>query len=231
MKLLTTFLFAFFSLVSTICYAKSLPDSVISEESLGSLKTVHISTHASQALLSRQAKVELVIKSLASNLKTAIKLNSKKRDKIRSLLLMSGVSKQDMVDGKFSLLPDYGVFTDNSTGQKAENKLSVIVNTRHQMTELLKIVYSDDQVFIASNTSVEGDRDVIAESLRKQAIENADKVANIYESRRGVKLTPVSFKEDFVDEFKVKVSPHEREHFGQAHFNMNVTVSYQKTTP
>ncbi len=228
---LTTFLFTFVSLASTTCYAKSLPDSVISEESLGSLKTVHISTHASRALLSKQAKVELVIKSLANNLKTAIRLNSKKRDKIRSLLLMSGISKQDMVDGKFSLLPGYGVYTDNSVGQKAENKLTVIVNTKHQMTELLKIVYSDDQVFIASNISVEGDRDSIAESLRKQAIDNADEVASIYESRRGVKLTPVSFKEDFVDEFKVKVSPHERDHFGQAYFNMHVTVSYQKTIP
>lgn len=212
------------------------------EKYLGGLdKTVMIQGTAETRSSSNKAIIHIVVETESVTLEKALQDNSLIRLRVRAQLKKAGISEENVRGSRFSSTPEYGFFGDEPKSYKVKNSLAIVVMSEEQMIKVASISDKEKNVRYISSKADVGDRLVIRAKLLRDALKSVKTKADIYQDQLGLKLTPISFSEQWHDAVDLELEPRryksnissvayrsgKQASFGEAKFVMSVSVKYK----
>ena len=159
-------------------------------------KIVTLSAEAEEKAYSDRAIISLVITSEDKQLSTSIANNSAIRESISQQLVSSGLNPDYIKSSKFSTSPQYGWFGKKPDSYKVVNRMAVTITDESQLKTIATVTDSKEEVELSDITFEHSQKDAFKSRVKQLALEKVMKQKAIYESSLGVKLTPVSFRDN-----------------------------------
>jgi len=159
-------------------------------------KIVTLSAEAEEKAYSDRAIISLVITSEVKQLSTSIANNSAIRESISQQLVSSGLNPDYIKSSKFSTSPQYGWFGKKPDSYKVVNRMAVTITDESQLKTIATVTDSKEEVELSDITFEHSQKDAFKSRVKQLALEKVMKQKAIYESSLGVKLTPVSFRDN-----------------------------------
>ena len=97
---------------------------------------------------------------------------------------------------KFSTSPQYGWFGKKPDSYKVVNRMAVTITDESQLKTIATATDSKEEVELSDITFEHSQKDAFKSRVKQLALEKVMKQKAIYESSLGVKLTPVSFRDN-----------------------------------
>ena len=159
-------------------------------------KIVTLSAEAEEKAYSDRAIISLVITSEDKQLSTSIANNSAIRESISQQLVSSGLNPDYIKSSKFSTSPQYGWFGKKPDSYKVVNRMAVTITDESQLKTIATVTDSKEEVELSDIAFEHSQKDAFKSRVKQLALEKVMKQKAIYESSLGVKLTPVSFRDN-----------------------------------
>ena len=232
-------------IISNSAYAEPRIEGTVSELKKyflsKNVKTVVLEATAYNKISYKKAVIKLLVKTENKKLASALDSNSAIRNRIKKMLISSGINKGNIKESKFSSTPEYGIFGDEPDSYKVENTLSIVVNTEQQMIKVAAISDKEKGVRYVSSKPEIGDHSQIRSGLIKKVLAKINDKALIYQNNLKIKLIPESFNEVSFNVIETQQTPRLQKskfssyssdqvgisNFGETKFSITLRVTYR----
>lgn len=156
-------------------------------------KIITINGNSERVVISKSAKVKLLVETESNLLSEALKNNFNIRKAAKKNIEKLGINKNMISESKFSSTPEYGLFSDTPKSYLVKNIISIVVTSEEQLISLANISDTNDKIRYLSAKPMIANKSKINTELLNEAINLAKEKAVMYESSLGVKLVPIFF--------------------------------------
>ena len=159
-------------------------------------KIVTLSAEAEEKAYSDRAIISLVVTSEDKQLSTSISNNITLRESISQQLVTAGINPDHIKSSKFSTSPQYGWFGKKPDSYKVVNRMAVTITQESQLKTIASVADSKEQMELSDIAFEHSQKDAFKSQVKQLALEKVMKQKALYETSRGVTLTPVSFRDN-----------------------------------
>jgi uncharacterized protein YggE len=173
---------------------KGSPDEV--QQYLTDSKLATIAGRAREKAYSDKAIISLIVTTEDPKLAVSIDRNTELRTKISKTLAEEGIKPDNIKTSKFSTSPQYGWFGKKPDSYKVINRMAITVFNENQVRQIAQISDENKEIEFGRTVFEHSEKEAFKAKLKKQALEDAMRQKQYYESTLGVKLTPVNFRDN-----------------------------------
>ena len=159
-------------------------------------KIVTLSAEAEEKAYSDRAIISLLITSEDKLLSVSISNNIALRESISQQLVSAGINPEYIKSSTFSTSPQYGWFGKKPDSYKVVNRMAVTITEESQLNTIAGVADSEEEIELSDITFEHSKKDAYKSKVKQLALEKVMKQKALYESSLGVKLTPVSFRDN-----------------------------------
>ncbi len=157
-------------------------------------KIVSMYAEAEETAYSDKAIISLVITTEDKLLSTSLSKNSKLRENITKLLVMSGVKQDDIKSSKFSTSPQYGWFGKKPSSYKVVNRMAVSITDEAHLQKIAEVADNHEEAELSSTSFEHTKKDELEDQVKEKALAKVMKQKQFYEKKLGMQLVPVGFR-------------------------------------
>jgi len=159
-------------------------------------KIVTLSAEAEEKAYSDRAIISLLITSEDKLLSVSISNNIALRESISQQLVSAGINPEYIKSSTFSTSPQYGWFGKKPDSYKVVNRMAVTITEESQLNTIAGVADSEEEIELSDIAFEHSKKDAYKSKVKQLALEKVMKQKALYESSLGVKLTPVSFRDN-----------------------------------
>lgn len=154
---------------------------------------ISLSASAEETAYSDEATLSLVVTTEEKALAQSIEKNAALRDSIRATLLKSGIKVEDINNSKFSSSPQYGWFGKKPSSFEVVNRVAIKITTEEQLKTVAKLADEHEEIILGGTEFKHSAKEEFEKKVKEEALNKILAEQKVYESKLGVKLTPVAF--------------------------------------
>ena len=159
-------------------------------------KIVTLRAEADKKAYSDRAIISLVITSEEEQLSTSISTNMALRESISQQLIAAGINPEHIKSSQFSTSPQYVWYGKKPDSYKVVNRMAVTIIQESQLQTVASVADSKEEIELSDIAFEHSKKDAFKSQVKQLALEKVMQQKALYESSLGVKLTPVSFRDN-----------------------------------
>jgi len=156
---------------------------------------ITITADSERLVVSQRARVKLLVVTDSKLLADALKSNFNIRQLAKEEMTKRGISQSMVSESKFSYTPEYGLFSDLPKSYIVRNILSIMVSSEEQLIAIANLSDKNNKIRYLSVKPIVENKDKIYAELLDKAMKSVKEKALLYESKLGLKLSPIFFED------------------------------------
>ena len=156
-------------------------------------RTVTIRDEATETAYTDVAEITLVVTTEARTLASAMEQNNNLKASVFDKLVAAGIDADDIQSSKYSASPQFGWFGDSPNSFEIVNTLTVTVDEDTLFRRVAEISDSDKSIRFAGAKFEHSKKEEFEDRVRDKAVDAVLSDKEYFESKLGLRLTPVSF--------------------------------------
>ena len=158
-------------------------------------KIVTLQAEAEEKAYADKAIISLVITTEEKLLSAAISANSNIREAITTQLVSAGIKAEHIKSSKFSTSPQYGWFGKKPDSYKVINRMAISIRDESQLKTVAEVADAKEELELSDIAFEHSKKDQFKNKVKTKALAKIMKQKAFYESKLGVKLTPIGFRD------------------------------------
>ena len=154
---------------------------------------VTLNAQVERRVYADQAIVSVLVKNDDKTLANAMQENARLRETLKTSLVSSAVSTDDIKNSQFSSSPQYGWFGDKPKSFEVINRVVVTINSEQALQALASVTDKFDEMSIVGTEFKHTTKDEVHGELKKEAMKKILIDKAYYENSLQVELKTVSF--------------------------------------